>query len=184
MCLACNRLSSARICDGCRCALAPAPERIVGEGLRVVAAFVHEGPAKQLVHGLKYRGVLGYADVAAAAVAHLVPPLPLVPVPRVLTRRLRYGVVPSGELAAALAALTGGPVVRLLGGPIHAPRRAGGDHGARPPRFRVVSPPPGGIILVDDVVTTGGTLVAAAGAIGPGRVVMAVAANSARKRSV
>ena len=96
MCLACNRLSSARICDGCRCALAPAPERIVGEGLRVVAAFVHEGPAKQLVHGLKYRGVLGYADVAAAAVAHLVPPLPLVPVPPVVTTSSTRMMPPGG----------------------------------------------------------------------------------------
>lgn len=157
---------------------------MIGDGLRVVAAFAHEGPARDLIHDLKYRGVLGYADLAAAVVAERVPPLPLVPIPRVLSRRLRYGADAARELARALSANTGAPVLRLLAAPVHAPRRAGGDHRAPPARFRLAGPVPSEVVVVDDVITTGGTVESAARVLGLGRVVMAVAANSARKRSV
>lgn len=157
---------------------------MIGGGLRVVSAFVHEGRAKEAVHDLKYRGVLGIAGLAASVIGDRIPPLPLVPVPRVLSRRLRYGVDPARELAGAVAAITGAPVRGLLRAPMHAPRRAGGDHRREPVRFRLVTPPPPHLILVDDVVTTGGTLLAAAAAIGPERVVMAVSVTSARKPGV
>lgn len=150
----------------------------------MVAAFTHEGPARDLVHELKYRGALGYARVAAAAIADRIPHLPLVPVPRVVSRKLRYGVDPAREFAAVISAITGAPVLRLLAAPLHAPRRAGGDHRRQTVRFRLVGAPPPQVILVDDVVTTGGTLLAAATSVGPDRVVMAVAANSARKPGV
>lgn len=150
----------------------------------MVAAFVHEGRAKEAVHDLKYRGVLGIAGLAASVIGDRIPPLPLVPVPRVLSRRLRYGIDPARELAGAVSAITGAPVLRLLRAPVHAPRRAGGDHSREPVRFRLVRPPPPHLILVDDVVTTGGTLLAAATAIGPERVVMGVSVTSARKPGV
>jgi predicted amidophosphoribosyltransferase len=182
LCPGCARPVVQFLCDRCRASLRPAPERIVGDGLRVIAAFAHEGLARDLVHGLKYRGLLGFPWVVAGALADRVPPHPLVPVPRVLSRRLLHGVDPSLELARAISALTGIPIVRVLRPPLHAPRRPGRDHRAAPPRFRVAGPVPPQVVLVDDVVTTGGTLLAAASVVGSQKVAAAVAATVAREK--
>jgi predicted amidophosphoribosyltransferase len=87
----------------------------------------------------------------------------LVPVPRVIARRWRYGVDPGRELARALGRRTGLPVADALRPALWTARRAGpaGRHRGIP-RFGISGRTPVGAVLVDDVVTTGATLLAAA----------------------
>jgi predicted amidophosphoribosyltransferase len=127
---------------------------------------------------LKYRGVTSFADLAAEALEPLVPRLPLVPVPRALTRRIRYGVDPAGVLASALARRLDVPVEPLLVPHLHRSRRAGRDHGKAVSLFTVRPSQCPEVVLVDDVVTTGATMAAAILSLGPERVRMAVAANT------
>ena len=47
--------------------LAPAPDRYLPGGLVVKAAFLHTGPARALVHRLKYEGIRPAAELLATA---------------------------------------------------------------------------------------------------------------------
>lgn len=140
----------------------------MGDGLRVVAGCAHEGPARSLIHAVKYRSV---AAAALPLVDRLVGRIPaaatgLIPVPRARLRAVRYGVDPAALLAAAVAERTGLPVVRALRAPLWWPRHAPAERAARAPiAFRQVSPAPPGSVLVDDVVTTGVTAASAARAL-------------------
>jgi len=168
VCLACGATGAGGLC--CRCAdrLRPAGERLIDGRLVVRAALVHTGPARRLVHRLKYQGLAAAARVLAATMAPLlVPPPPaLVPVPRVVVRRLAYGVDPGPELADALGRLIGVPIVHGLRAGMWHRRRAGPSGAARgSPRLRSVGSVPWGSLLVDDVITTGVTLSAAAAVI-------------------
>jgi predicted amidophosphoribosyltransferase len=178
VCQVCHRMSPRWLCVGCTEELRAVPDRVLPGGVRLVAAFEHTGPARVLVHHLKYRGVLGYAEMAATALASRLPALPVVPVPRSLSRRWRYGIDPSLVLAGRLAHHLGVPLWQLLAPPLHHRRRAGGDHHRPAPRFRLRSPPPGPVIVVDDVVTTGSTILNAVAALGPGQAVLAASANA------
>ncbi len=179
LCPVCHRwCASSGVCGECRRMMRPATERILPGGVRVVAAFEHQGPARSLVHHLKYRGLVGYADLTAAVLAEFIPPLPLVPVPRAWSRRIRYGIDPAATLAARLSARTGAPVLNLLAAPFHAPRRAEGDHAAGVEGLRLRRPVKIEVIVVDDVVTTGATLLGAIGLLGSEWVRMAVTANA------
>ncbi len=161
----------------------PAADRLLPGGIHLVAAFEHDGAARQLVHHLKYRGVTTYAEMVARELEGRFPAVPLVPVPRVLTRRLKYGVDPSRLIAIALGRNLGVPVVDALGPPWHAPRRAGRDH-SRPVRpFRARHPLRFPVVIVDDVVTTGATALAAVEAVGPDLVRSVAAANVASEMS-
>lgn len=143
----------------------------------MVAPFLHEGAARKLVHMLKYQGLVHFARLAADLVADRLPELPLMPIPRAMSRKIKYGVDPALLLARELSTRSGQPVVRALAAPIHSRRRAGGDHLRQVHPFRVRKKPPGPVILVDDVVTTGATILAAMSALGPDRVALAAAAN-------
>lgn len=177
VCLGCHRVSPAVLCQTCVRSLRPAADRILPTGIPLIAGFEHSGAAKTLIHHLKYRGITPYADVVAEALADRLPRAPLVPVPRALSRRLRYGVDPAGTLADALGSRLGLPVLGALGAPLHTPRRAGRDHARPVSPFRATSTLRYPVVLVDDVVTTGSTVAAAVEAIGPGLVAAVAAAN-------
>lgn len=178
LCLSCHEPSRGHVCRTCLADIVRAPERLLPGGVRLVAGFEHTGTAKRLVHLLKYQGLTGYVDVVAATVASRLPRVTLVPVPRVLSRRLRYGVDPAMLLARALARRLDVEVLPALAAPIHATRRAGGDHRRPSHGFQVRRALPDQLVLVDDVVTTGATMVAAMRALGTSRVVAATAANT------
>lgn len=131
------------------------------------------------MHLLKYQGVTAYASMVAGALAGRLPDLALVPIPRVLSRRIKYGIDPALVIAREVAARTGQPVIRALGAPSHARRRAGGDHHRPPPIFRLRKSLREPVILVDDVVTTGGTILSATDALGADIVALVAAANVA-----
>lgn len=143
-----------------------------------MSSFEHHGAARRLVHLLKYGGVLVFADLTADLVCERVPPLPLVPVPRAVTRRLRYGVDPAREIALSISKRTGQPVIPALVPRLHTERRAGGRHRGAAARFGVRWKPDSEVVLVDDVVTTGATILEAVASLGRDHVRMAVVANS------
>lgn len=130
------------------------------------------------MHLLKYRGVLVYADVVAEALVDRLPALPLVPVPRALSRKVRYGVDPAQQIAKAVSRLNGAPCLEALARPLHTPRRAGRDHHRNVPKFTLARPLPPAVVVVDDVVTTGATVAAAVTALGLGSVRLVAAANT------
>jgi predicted amidophosphoribosyltransferase len=166
-CLACTAPTTTPVCARCAAQLPVAPETLLDDGTIVIAAYHHEGPARRLVHALKYRAVTAAAVPFAVELADRIPTsvTALVPVPRAWGRVVRYGIDPASVLAAAVSEITRLPVVRALRAPLWWRRHAGASRSRRAPiRFtpRLAIPP--GAALVDDVVTTGVTVMAAAAA--------------------
>jgi ComF family protein len=180
LCSACR--AQLRFLRGARCPRcglpAPCGPRCPAAGSPVARAWApvaFEGPARALVHALKFHGALGVADVMAAQVVAGAPagllaaPATLVPVPTHPLRRRARGFDHADRLAAALAERTGLPVSRCLvraGAPT---RQAGSSRWARRAagriEVRVRGDPPGHAVLVDDVHTTGATLATCARAL-------------------
>ena len=136
-----------------------------------VSASPFGGVARRLVHGLKYGRRLALAGEAAAAMLRALPPgetqEAVVSVPAGRLRRARRGFDPAHEIALALAARAGVPLIECLG------RGRGRRQVGRPRSDRLADPPrvwatarcPRTVLLVDDVWTTGATLEACAEAL-------------------
>jgi predicted amidophosphoribosyltransferase len=155
-----------------RCALpAPCARRCPMAGSAVARAWTpvaFEGPARALVHALKFRGALGLADTMAAQMVATAPPglladgVALVPVPTPPARRRKRGFDHAALLARAIGARTDLPVVTCLRRAGAAPRQAGARRTQRLAEGRVhvevSGAVPARVVLVDDVHTTGATL--------------------------
>lgn len=177
-CLVCSAASPQGLCLACIATVRRAADVVRG-GLLIRPALVHDGAARTLVHRLKYEASPRAAAVLATMVVSRIPPdaTSLVPVPRVVARRWRYGVDPGRELARALARRTGLPLAERLRPALWTARRAGPQGRRRGfPRFVSTGPVSPGAVLVDDVVTTGATLLAAAHACGAARAVTVTSA--------
>lgn len=136
------------------------------------AAAPHEGIARDLVAALKFRRLLPAADVAAQLIAARIPSELLferevVPVPPAPLRRAWRGYDPAGELALALARLTGTPLSACLRrrGSGRQRGRGRGERLANAPRIEARGRVPERPLLLDDVMTTGATLAASAAAL-------------------
>jgi predicted amidophosphoribosyltransferase len=175
-CLACTAHCSAdaQLCPLCDAWLAgaPPPAGVPFAGIDAGwAAVSHEGVARDLVVALKFRRLLGAADLIAACIAERAPAgflaATVVPVPPASSRLLRRGFDPAEEIALRLARLCGLPfepcLTRADGPPQVGRRRAA--RLASPPRVRSHGAVPAAALLVDDVQTTGATLSACAGAL-------------------
>ena len=215
LCLACGALAEGALCGACRAALpwlrdpgprcalprpcAPCPaarQRLE----RAWAPVVHDGPARALVHALKFHAHFAAAEVMAAQMAAVLArvepsakPLGavvpagavLVPVPFVAGRRRRRGFDPADLLARRLGERTGRPVVRCLRRSGGAPRQVGAFRAQRLRAGGIVADgrAPPIALLVDDVYTTGATLDACArtlAAAGTGAVLAVAYARTVR----
>jgi predicted amidophosphoribosyltransferase len=160
-------------------------------GLDAYAPLAYEGPARELVRALKYRGAHGLVETMAAQMAanapaqilgagpELVSAAPelvsagraLVPVPLHRARRRKRGFNQAGLLAAALAARTGHAVCDCLERQGRSGPQVGRSRAARiagpsaDVRLRQGARAPPRAVLIDDVITTGATLSACARAL-------------------
>jgi ComF family protein len=164
------------LCASCQVALVPclaAPE-VSGAGGAPVPAralFLHAGPARELVHALKYRGrrdvARFFAGAAAARFGAEMTGAVFVPIPLHPRRERKRGYNQSFLFATALAAaIPDSAVVSALirrratrtQTDLRRAARAANVAGAFGPARRATLPDGSPVILVDDVVTTGSTL--------------------------
>jgi predicted amidophosphoribosyltransferase len=185
LCLACASIGHP-LCDLCLKGLRRAPFVVVGE-IPVHAAFIHTGSAARLVHNLKYRRSAAAGRFLAMEMASRIPHGidALVPIPRVISRRVVHGIDQTAALSESLSLLTGIPVVKALAAPFWHRRLAGAIREGRvAPTFRLRAPVRGHVCVVDDVCTSGSTVVSAVSALQCENVVAVVATLARDQRSV
>ena len=151
-----------------------------------IAASPFDGPARAVVHGLKYARRLALADVAAAAMLRVLPRGEVagvvVPVPAGPWRWRWRGFDPAEEIAIALARRSGSPLRACLrrGRGRRQVGRRRSERLGDPPSVWLTQGPPREALLVDDVWTTGATLSACAAALRSGGCRRVVALTLAR----
>lgn len=192
LCAACGRpcRAEAVLCTRCARRLAGA-EPLLGKGPpgldRAWSSAPHEGVARDLVAALKFRRLLGVADLMADRIQWLAPAHMLsgtvVPVPPAPSRRRRRGFDPAGELAGALAERLQAPLQPCLArrGSGRQVGRRRAERLAHPPRIRAIGAAPRSVLLLDDVLTTGATLTACAQALRAAGATRVVAVTFARR---
>lgn len=172
-CLACGAgvAAGVALCSPCRRDM---PWLAARAGAPVFSPVAYEGPARALIHALKFHGRVAAAKVMAAQIAANAPPGALrgtlVPVPPHPTRKRQRGFDPAALLARELARRTRLPLLAALGRSANTnTRQALSSRAARlrsdlgvTLRRQVAGP----VTLVDDVVTTGATLRACGRALG------------------
>ncbi len=162
------------ICGTCTGRLRRGGEVRLDSGLLVRSLFIHKDPIRSAVHAFKYHGIDRIARVLAPWLADMLPDdaSALVPIPRSLARRMRFGVDPGRVLAFYVAGCAGLPVADILRAPPYR-RSQLRERRSEGIRFRLVGSPPHRSVLLDDVLTTGATLSAASVAC-QGRISRAV----------
>jgi predicted amidophosphoribosyltransferase len=192
LCAACGRncRPEATICTRCSRRLATATP-LTGQGPPgidcVWSSASHEGVARDLVTGLKFRRLLPVAGLMADRIHWLAPADLLtgaiVPVPAAPLRAMARGFDPAREIAVALSERLELPASTCLarrGG-----RRQVGKRRAQrighPPRIYASGEPPRSVLLIDDVLTTGATLSACARALRGAGAIRVVAITFARR---
>jgi ComF family protein len=164
------------LCPACRLELRWLDRAVEMAGLTVFAPVAYEGPARALVHALKFRGATLAARTMAAQIAAGAPEGvlmrgALIPVPLHPRRLRRRGFNQAGLLAGALGERTGLRVADCLRRNGSARTQVGRDRTERLTgvdgaiAVHAGSSLPRRAIVVDDVVTTGATLSACAGAL-------------------
>ena len=163
LCLACADRRGSPLCLPCTSDVKPVPPLVLPSGLVLSAAHRHTGPARRLIHRLKYQGLVPAARLLAASMVPLLraDTSALVPIPRARLRKVQYGVDPAVVLARELSRLAGVPMVRALRAGVWWPQHAGHNRNAGRARFRQVTSVPDAAVVVDDVATTGRTVEAA-----------------------
>ena len=105
VCLSCRRWNRRDLCVPCRSGLRPGPERLLSFGI-VRSGFVHEGPARTLVHRLKYEAMPAAGRVLAGeGMAHLVPPEAKALIPELVEDGISGGNVVPAEFAGTDSAV-------------------------------------------------------------------------------
>lgn len=179
------------LCYECEQSLGLAPRRTIevrGVHIDVAPVFTHRSAAARLVHNLKYRRSMEAARILGSLMAERVPcgTDSLVPVPRVLVRRIAYGIDQTQVLAEVISSITGIPVSRGLRAKPWDRRSAGKNRSARSRTdFSMAIAPSRHPVIVDDVCTTGGTLAGAAIALGAtnASALVATSAGSMEQRT-